>query len=372
VNDLIQQRLANQRLTRSSLRTPGEVVSWLGAMQSQDYPGAKWAIGLRAAVTDEDVDRACDEGAIVRTHILRQTWHFVARDDIRWMLALSGPRVNAISAHYYRKMELDERTFTRSRNVFERALRDGRSLTRPELGLALRRAGITASGIRLAFLMLRAELDAVICNGPRRGTRQTYALLEERVPPAPPLDRGDALAELARRYFTSHGPATLRDYVWWSGLTVRDAKAGIDLAGSSLIRHEVEDFTYWSADQSSPSDRRTPQADASPLAHLLPNYDEYLIAHKDRHLVVSRGSGDGVTRIKDPFVHHVVIDGRLAGSWTRSVKNGSVHVSCAMYTRPTAATARVIDAAVARLGRFMNCAATSSLARRGSAKADRR
>ncbi len=323
-------------------------------MQSQDYPGAKWGIGLRAAVTDEAVDRACDDGAIVRTHILRQTWHFVARDDIRWMLALSGPRVNAISAHYYRKLELDERTFTRSRDVFERALRDRTYLTRPELGTALQRAGITASGTRLAFLTMRAELDAVICNGPRRGNQPTYALLEERVPPAKPIDRDEALAKLARRYFTSHGPATLKDFVWWSGLTRRDATAGVESAGSSLVREEVGGFTYWAAD------RHAPKAVASPAAHLLPNYDEYLIAHKDRHLVVSRGSGDGVTRIKDPFVHHVVIDGRLAGSWTRTVKAGSVAVECAMYGRPNAEAARALDAAAARLGRFLKLPATSS------------
>ena len=369
MNDLIRRRLANQRLSSSSCRTPADVVSWLGAMQAQDYPGAKWAIGLRAAVTEDEVEHAVNDGAIVRTHILRQTWHFVARDDIRWMLALSGPRVNAISAHYYRKMELDERTFTRSRNVFERELRDGRTLTRLELGAALHRAGITAAGIRLAFLMLRAELDAVICNGPRRGKQFTYALLEDRVPPAAPVDRDEALAKLARRYFTSHGPATLKDYVWWSGLMVRDAKAGIDLAGTSLVRDEIDGFTYWC------SDRRTPKATASPRAHLLPNYDEYLIAHKDRHLVVSPGSGDGVTRIKDPFVHHVVIDGRLAGSWTRTVKNGSVHVSCAMYGGGNADTVNAIDAAVTRFGRFLECPATfSCLPRRRSAKssADRR
>ena len=370
MNDLIRRRLANQHLSGSSFRTPAEVVAWLGAMQSQDYPGAKWAIGLRAPVTDEEVERACDEGTIIRTHILRQTWHFIARDDIRWMLALSGPRVNAISAHYYRKMEIDERTATRSRNVFERVLRDDTHLTRPELGAALRRAGIVASGTRLAFLTLRAELDAVICSGRRRGHQLTYALLDERVPlrragPFEPalIDRDAALAELARRYFTSHGPATLKDYVWWSGLTVRDARAGIELAGSSLVREDVDGFTYWSAD------RRAPKAGAGPVAHLLPNYDEYLIAHKDRHLVISRGSGDGVTRIKDPFVHHVVIDGRLAGSWTRTVKAGSVDVKCAMYGRPDAEAARAIDAAVARLGRFMACPATSScLARRSSAK----
>ena len=371
VNDLIRRRLANQRLLRSSLRTPADVVSWLGAMQSQDYPGAKWAIGLRAAVTDEEVERAVNDGAIVRTHILRQTWHFVARDDIRWMLALSGPRVNAISAHYYRKMELDERTFSRSRSVFERVLRDGRSLTRPELGAALHRAGIRASGTRLAFLTMRAELDAVICNGPRLGKQFTYALFDERVPPAPPIDREAALANLARRYFTSHGPATLKDYAWWSGLTVRDAKAGVELAGASLVCDEVDGFTFWSAERQVRKDRPYSgrKAAASPVAHLLPNYDEYLIAHKDRHLVVSPGSGDGVVRIKDPFVHHLVLDGTLAGSWTRTMKNGSVHVNCAMYVRPAADTAGAIDAAVARLGRFMECPATSSCSQLRSSKA---
>jgi hypothetical protein len=217
-------------------------------MQSQDYPGAKWGIGLRAAVTDAAVDRACDEGSIVRTHILRQTWHFVARDDIRWMLALSGPRVNAVNAHYYRKMELDEPLFTRSRKVIERVLRGGTHLTRPELGRALQRAGIAASGNRLAFLTMRAELDAVIVSGPRRGHQLTYALLEERVPAAKPIDRDAALAALAHRYFASHGPATLKDYVWWSGLTIRDARAGIELAGSSLTRENVEGLTYWSVE----------------------------------------------------------------------------------------------------------------------------
>ena len=354
MNDLIRRRLANQRLSRSSFRTSAEVVAWLGAMQSQDYPGAKWAIGLRAPVTDEEVDRACDEGTIIRTHILRQTWHFIARDDIRWMLALSGPRVNAINAHYYRKMELDEKTCTRSRGVFERALRDRTHLTRPELGTALRRAGIVASGTRLAFLTMRAELDAVICNGPRRGNQLTYALLEERVPPATPIDRDEALARLACRYFTSHGPATLRDFVWWSGLTVRDGRAGVDLAGSSLVREEVDGFTYWSAD------KRTPKAVASPAAHLLPNYDEYLIAHKDRHLFVGSNAGSHARRIKDPFVHHVMIDGFLAGSWTRTVKAGSVAVECAMYGRPNAEAARAIDAAAGRLGQFLELQATSS------------
>jgi hypothetical protein len=363
VNPLIRRRLANQRLLRSSFRDPVDVVAWLGAMQSQDFAGAKWAIGLRAAVTEDVVDRACDDGIIVRTHILRQTWHFVARDDIRWLLALSGPRVNTVNAHYYRQMELDERTFTRSRNVIERVLRDNTHLTRPELAAALRRAGIVASGPRLAFLVMRAELDAVICNGPRRGNHLTYGLLEERVPHAKAIDRDAALAKLAQRYFTSHGPATLKDFVWWSGLTVRDAKAGIDLAGAALNCEEVDGFTYWSADGRTRSRRSLGGGGKAPptTAYLLPNYDEYLIAHKDRHLFIEGGSGAVVRRIKDPFVHHLVIDGRLAGSWTRTAKAQSVTVECAMYARPNADTKRAIDVVVTRLGRFMKRPATVSV-----------
>ena len=203
VSAVIPWRLSNQKLVRSACRTPAEVVAWLGAMQSQDYAGAKWAIGLRAPVTDADVDRAYDEGAIIRTHILRQTWHFVARDDLRWMLALSGPRVNQVNAHYYRKFELDTAVFNRSRTVFERALRDGDELTRAELGTALRRAGIIADGHRLVFLVMRAELDGVICSGARRGKQFTYALLDMRVPAAGPLDRDERPGKA--------GPAILRE-----------------------------------------------------------------------------------------------------------------------------------------------------------------
>jgi hypothetical protein len=358
VNDVVRRRLANQRLSGSSFRTPVDVVSWLGAMQSQDYPGAKWGIGLRAAVTDADVEDACDGGAIIRTHVLRQTWHFVARDDIRWLLALSGPRVNAVNAHYYRQMELDERTFARSRRVIERVLRDGTHLTRPELKAALNRERIVADGPRLAFLIMRFELDALICSGRRRGNQLTYALLDDRVPSANGMNRDAALAELARRYFASHGPATLKDYVWWSGLTVRDAKAGIDLASRVLTQEVVDGLTYWSVAS------RTRKAPPSPTAHLLPNYDEYLIAHKDRGLVASSGSGDGVARIKDPFIHHIVIDGRLAGSWTRAAEKGSVVVGLSTYARPTDAIRRAIAAAVERFGKFVGCPATSSWAGR--------
>ena len=231
--DLVRMRLRNQKLARSEFREPGDVVAWLGAAQAQDYPSAKWAIGMRAnGITDADVERAFNEGTVLRTHFLRPTWHFVTPADIRWMLTLSGPRVHAVNASYYRKFGLDSATLARSRATLERALQSGTHLTRSELASALRRAGIAADGPRLAYLVMHAELDQVICSGARRGKQFTYALLDQRVQGVATVARDEALAELTRRYFSSRGPATLRDYVWWSGLTVRDARAGIEMAGS--------------------------------------------------------------------------------------------------------------------------------------------
>src|SRR5688572_10872776 len=225
------QRLHNQHISQVGFRQPAEVVGWLGAVQAQDYAAAKWALALRApGLTDADVDRALADGSILRTHVLRPTWHFVLPDDIRWMLALTAPRINALSAYYYRQMGLDDATFARSNDVLAKALQGGQQRTREELAAVLHQAGIY-NGELLAFtyLMIRAELDGVVCSGARRGKQFTYALLDERAPQARQLTRDEALAELARRYFSGHGPATLADFVWWSGLTVTDARSGLEM-----------------------------------------------------------------------------------------------------------------------------------------------
>jgi hypothetical protein len=286
------------------------VVARLCAVQAQDYAGARWALGLRAkGPCDADVEQAFDAGKILRTHVLRPTWHFVVPADIRWMLALTAPRVRAVSAYYDRQHGVDARALRLSRKVFERALRGGRHLTRPQLASALEGAGVSAAGPRLAHLMLHAELDALVCSGPRQGKQFTYALLEERVPRVKELARDEALAELAHRYFSSHGPATLRDFVWWSGLTTRDARAGIGMA-SALDHESVDGRAYWFV----PS--RATRRSVSPSVHLLPNYDEYVIAYKDRDVILdpTRPSRRGPL---DPFAHLLMIDGRLRGTWKR-------------------------------------------------------
>ena len=235
--DIAHRRLHNQHITRRTLETPQALVEWLGAVQAQDFAAAKWALGLRLqGVTDDDIEQAFTDGAILRTHVMRPTWHFVSPADIRWLLALTAPRVHAASAYSNRKLELDDAMFRCTHAVLANALQGGKQLTRDELASALQQAGIVTEGEqRVTHIMMRAELDGIICSGARRGKQFTYALLAERAPQARSLARDEALAELTMRYLMSHGPATIQDFVWWSGLTVADARAGLAMVTSYLL-----------------------------------------------------------------------------------------------------------------------------------------
>jgi hypothetical protein len=350
LNDIARRRLNSQRLLQPLGRDPAEVVRFLGAVQSQDYSGAKWALGMRTrGVTEAGVERAFADGSILRTHVMRPTWHFVTPADIRWMLALTAPRVKAAMTYYDRKLELDDAVFRRSNAAIERALRDGKQLTRQELAEALRDARVEVTGgQRLGHLMLRAELDTLICSGARRGKQFTYALLEERAPAAPSLGRDEALLELTRRYFTARGPATANDFAWWSGLTVSDAKRGIEIAGGALERETIDDRVYWSAARAGPLRRKR-----SPIAHLLPNYDEFFIGFKDRSAIGRRLDSSQLVTGGDALTAHVVlIDGQLVGGWRRFASNPGV-VELNLITRLTAADKRAIATAAEAYGSFL-------------------
>ena len=353
MNPLVRQRLHNQKLVESDLRTPAEIVSWLGAVQSQDYAGAKWALGLRApGLTEKDVDRAFDDGKILRTHILRPTWHFVAPADIRWMLALTGPRVLAGNRHYTRRNGLDEKVLARSRRVLERALGGGRFMTRTALGAVLARAGIEGGGQRLAYLMMDAELQQVICSGPRQDRQFTYALLEERAPRARALAGDEALAELAKRYFASHGPATVRDFVWWSGLTVKQAKTGLEALGRQAVSDAFDGFTYWSVPGPTPSVKRT----RLPAVYLLPNYDELMNALRDRGLFLD-ASGPPPAGAVARLPHQLAIDGTLRGAWRRTIAARGVTVAVRPFRPLSRMEKTALTRAVASYGRFSGLAA---------------
>jgi hypothetical protein len=259
--DLLHRRFHTQHLAGPPLETAEAVVELLVAVQSQDYPGAKWSLGHRVrGATDAALDRAFNEGRILRTHVLRPTWHFVTPDDIGWLLRLSAPRVLAQCAHQYPALELDRALFRSSHTLFQRALRDGRHRTRTELGAILGCAGIAASGQRLAYIVAEAELTGLVCSGPLRGKQHTYALLEERAPGARVPARDEALGELTLRFFTGHGPATARPFAWWAGLTVADVNAGLHMVRDRLTRLEQDGHTWWLGPGREPARRERPVA----------------------------------------------------------------------------------------------------------------
>jgi hypothetical protein len=347
---IARERLINQRVIGPACRGASDVISWCGAVQAQEFEPATWGVGLRmrAGTRAADVEEALERGAILRTHVMRPTWHFVAADDIAWLQTLTGPRVQRAMLPYHRQLELDANTLVRAAGIVERALRDRTYLTRHELGERLQRKGLAMSGQRLAHVAMYAELEGIICSGPRRGKQSTYALIAERAPQsrARAFTRDEALRELARRFFRSHGPATIRDFVWWSGLRTADATRGLEM--NDARRELVDGRAYFSAGRA---------GSASPsrehLAHLLPIYDEFIVSYRDRAAVphaaaaMPRGAGTSVT-----FQHALIIGGQIAGTWrlTKRARGVSLRV---FPTRPLKAREQeAVAGAIDRYARF--------------------
>jgi hypothetical protein len=347
--DICNQRLANQHLIKQTIEKPSEVVHLLGAVQAQDYGLAKWGLAQRTlGAMDAEVEKELSEGRILRTHVLRPTWHFVVAADIRWMLALTGPRVERVLAHYDRTLEIDAAVLRRSRAAITRALEGGKQLTRTELAKAMQRTRIRTDGTqRLARLVMHAELDALICSGARRGNQHTYALLDERVPPTKPLERDAALVELAKRYFTTRGPATVDDFAWWSGLTKTDGRKGLEGVESGLEHAVVEGRQYWF-----PTPARLKAR--SPLVRLLPNYDEYFIGLKDRSAMLSALKTLGFEGDVSFLGGHILtVDGQVVGGWTRILKGKKLVVELKGPTTADAIARRAITKQVERFGAFL-------------------
>lgn len=347
---IIERRLAAQRLVGPGLASAVAVVREQGAVQAQDFFGAKWALSQRigrAGSTDAAIEGAFSRGEIVRTHVLRPTWHFVAPEDLRWMLKLTGARIDRIMNYYGDQLGLTPSVYKRCRAVLEQSLSGGHCLTRSEIAAELRRANVrVVNGQALARIMMKAETAAVVVSGPRRGKQFTYALVDERVPAVAGKDRDDSLQELVRRYFNTRGPATLHDCAWWSGLTIADVKRGIQIAGKTLTREEIDGREYWCVERDPPS--------AQPSAHLLPNYDEYFIGYKDRSAIGGRvGSVSRVTGGDALIANVVVVDGELVGGWKRTGEGDTTVVTLTLVARLSAAERKRVDAQLARLGRHL-------------------
>jgi len=351
---IAHRRLYNLRLSGAPFDAPEDVVHGLGAVQSQDYGPAKWSVGQRARdVSDAAMDQALADGTILRTHVLRPTWHFVLPADIRWMLELTAPRVQALNAHYYRQLGLDDTVLARSNALLGGALQGGTQLTRKQIAARLESAGIATNGFRLAYILMNAELNGMLCSGALNGRQHTYALLDERAPHARSLTRDEALAKLTLRYFTSHEPATVKDFRWWSSLTAADIKNGLEMAGSKLEHEVIDGVPYWFA-TSAPY----PQP-PSPTVHLLQGYDEYIVGYSESKYLLDMSSVAGsATRDRAIFNQVAFLDGQVAGHWKRIVKKDTVIIEAALYTPFDDAQTQALQAVADRHGEFLGRTAT--------------
>ncbi|HET6227498.1 MAG TPA: winged helix DNA-binding domain-containing protein [Bacteroidia bacterium] len=343
--ELIKQRLLNQQLIHTAFKKPEAVVQWMGAMQAQDYAGCKWALGLRTLhASDSSIERAIDEGKIIRTHVLRPTWHLVHPQDIRWMLRLTAPRVHAFSAFGYRKMELTDAIFKRTHKALIKALQGGKQLTRLEIAKALQAAKIATDDLRFIHIMMHAELNALICNGARQGKQFTYALMDERIPATKTITNEEALVKLATLYFKSHGPATLQDFTWWSGLAAKDAQRGLEHIKSVLISEVVDGKTYWMTSDASATKIKS-------TCLLLPAFDEYTVSYKDRSLVVdaaaAKKTGNGI------FKPLLLVDGKVKGYWKRNDKKGQSRVELTAFEKLSSGQSKMIDKETDRYADFL-------------------
>ena len=342
-----RSRLANQHISRPTFGDPAKVVRWLGAVQAQDYNGGLWAVGLRTkGATEATVEDAVARRAIVRTWPMRGTLHFVAAEDVRWILPTLTPRVVAGAQSRFRQLGLDGATFAKSARVAEKALTGGNVLRRDRLYEIWQAAGIKTHESRGLHLLGVLSQQGLLCFGPRDGKQQTFTLLEEWLPQSRTLARADALGELARRYFTSHGPATVHDFAWWSGLTVTDARAGLECVKPELESEDVDDRTLWFADL--PSGRA-----GNGTAYLLPPWDEFTVAYRDRRDVLDPRYARRVNAGGGILSPVIVVRGRVVGSWQRTIRKDTVTVTPKFFHAVDLADREAIGKAVKRYARYL-------------------
>jgi winged helix DNA-binding protein len=345
--DIAAHRLHNQHIAQQPLKRPAEVVAWLGAMQAQDYTGAKWAIGLRLPkATDAQIEQAIADKTIVRTWPMRGTLHFVAAADVRWILALTGQRTIASSARRYNELELDTETLIRSNDLLLKAVQGGTQRSRTELLDMLEKNGISTKGQRAAYMLQRASLDGLICQGTTQGNVPLYMALDESLPQTKGLEKDAALVELAGRYFMSHGPATLQDLVRWAGITIGQARIGLEGVQLGLVQEKIDGQTYWFPHSS-------PEKNA-PSLYLLPGFDEYMLGYGDRSAILDPAhankivpGGNGV------FKNTIVSNGQVVGLWKRATKKGSVIITAKPFTTLTDDETQAFAAAAKRFGDYL-------------------
>jgi hypothetical protein len=345
---IAQYRLLNQQLATPSFKTAGEIVHWMGAMQAQDYAGTKWSIGVRLpGSTDASIEKAVANKEVIRTWALRGTWHWVAPADVHWMLRLVALKIQRKYTPHLLKESLDTATVKKSNNILVKALRDGNALTREELAEELKKKGIKASNYGIGHLLLHASQEQLICMGPRRGKQFTHVLLDDWVPKGKRYVPADPLAELALRYYTSHGPATEKDFMWWAGLTLTEARKGTAAVKDQLETVEVEGVTYFMPPG-------LPDLKKKSAVCLLPGFDEYLLGYTDRSAAIDKQHMHKLAMTANgQFSATVVVGGQVKGIWTRTIGAKEVAIETEYLDKASRSLKEAVEIAARRYGKFL-------------------
>ncbi len=347
---IVNTRLISQQIAEKKFNTPTEIVEWMGAMQAQDFAMVKWAIGLRLPKSKEkEIHEAIDEAKIIRTHLLRPTWHFVSASNIYWMLKLTGPKIKSGMKGRLRQLELNEDILNKANSIIEKSLEKEKYLTRKELVTELNKAKIQTHNNRSSHIFLNAELEGIIASGKMKGNQPTYALLAERVTQIKLFNKEEALFNLATKYFQSHSPATLQDFVWWSGLSVSDAKKAISSIKKNFISEKINDVEYLFSN----SDNYSKKIEKS--VFLLPAFDEFLISYKDRSSSIISWHQSKVFSKNGIFWPTVVRNGKVEGTWKREMRKDKVIITARFFDSKNNASRAKVKKEVEKLGFFLNC-----------------
>ena len=338
-----------QQLTHPQFDDPKKVVGWLGAVQAQNYTMAKWAVGMRLKNGNlQTVEQALQKGEILRIHVMRPTWHFVTAEDIRWMLALSAKRIRATNFWLAedQKLQVTADHYHRCNRLFEKMLEGHKSLTKEEIGQELNQRGFPIDNHGITRFLMHAETEGLICSGVDKNQKPTYALLEERVPPASPLSVEEALAKLAHNYFQSHSPASLQDFIWWSGLSATEARQAIHSIRSELISDRYASQELF-VHESCPGKTKPDET-----LHLLPSYDEYLLGYKDRSAVISPEHYAKAYNSWGIFYPVILYRGKLIGNWQKKGKGKGMKIETSFFESSALPAPELIQDAIERHKNF--------------------
>ena len=340
-------RTYSQQLTDHAFDDAQELVSYMGAVQAQDMTMSKWALGIRLRQPSlQAVQEAVDSGKIIRTHILRPTWHYVAPDDIRWMLSLCGDRLRtAYMTSWWKHYEIDGHIYARFCDATSKLVSETDGLTIQELTDALAEYGWTTDQVKT--MLCTGEVEGLFCNGRERNRKNTYALLDERIPATPNRSREEALALLALKYFRSHSPASQNDFVWWSGLSITEAKAAMNLIGNELIADRYEGEKLYIHESYVNHDTFCDGV------HLLPPYDEYLISYADRSHVLDPKHKSKAHNNFGIFHPVVYSGGKIVGNWKKVKKKGGTGIETTFFTKTMAPGKRKLQTAIDRYLAFL-------------------